>query len=447
MYKKKKISAVLLLGGIGNRFKSDLPKQFHTIEGKPLFLHTLDIFLNLHIFDQIILVCVEEYISYVLSKVEQFAFVTVIPGGKTRQQSSYQGLLACNLDTEIVTIHDAVRPFISTEIILNNLDSAIEFNAVDTCIPSTDTIVITKTLNEISSIPDRKNFFRGQTPQTFSYPLIVEAHKKAIELGLENSTDDCSLVLQQGFPVNIVLGDENNIKITSKLDLFFAEQLLQKQKTMVPVSSGTTNFKGKKFLVVGGSGGIGHQICAQLEKKGALAISLSRSSKIYPVDLKSSKQLEDTFLKIYQDLGPVDGLINSAGLLKIKPLAQLSIEEIEELISINLIGLIHCCKMARIKKGGHIINIASSSYAQGRKNYGIYSSAKAAVVNFTQSLAEEEKDLFINVIIPQRTHTQMRTSQFPNEDPKTLLEPSSVACTVLDVLESSFSGSLIEVRM
>ena len=94
-----------------------------------------------------------------------------------------------------------------------------------------------------------------------------------------------------------------------------------------------------------------------------------------------------------------------------------------------------------------IVNIASSSYVRGRKNYAVYASAKAAVVNFTQGLAEEREDLLINAIVPQRTLTPMRVDNFPDEHPSTLLNPEEVAREIINLLKhNSLTGTLIEIR-
>ena len=143
MYKGKKFSALLLMAGKGNRFESSYPKQFYLLSGKKIYLYTLQAFLNLKIFDEIILVCHKNWIEEVKKDVQGFANVKAIIGGKTRQESAYLGLLSCQ-HKEFVMIHDAVRPFISPEIILKNADQVIEHKAVNTCIPALDTIVMSQ---------------------------------------------------------------------------------------------------------------------------------------------------------------------------------------------------------------------------------------------------------------------------------------------------------------
>ncbi len=199
------------MGGSGDRFGSSLPKQFHRLGARKVYQHPLETFFESGIFEEIILVVHADWVSEVIEDVK------IVKGGATRQESVYKALLVC--DTDYVMIHDGVRPFVSKEILERNREAVLKHRAVDTCIPSADTIVTTDG-NWIHAIPDRRRFWRGQTPQTFHYPLILEAHQKTKQLG---ATDDCQLVLELGHPVAVVLGEERNIKITSESDLDLAE--------------------------------------------------------------------------------------------------------------------------------------------------------------------------------------------------------------------------------
>jgi 2-C-methyl-D-erythritol 4-phosphate cytidylyltransferase len=447
--KKKGIKAILLMGGTGLRFGSEIPKQFHRLGGKKVYLHTLEVFLEANLFEEIVLVCPTAWIGPVKTDLAPYPFskITVIQGGKTRQESSFYGLQACGQETEIVVIHDSVRPFVEGTILKENVAKAIQYKAVDTCIPSADTLVHTIDNQEIHTIPNRSEYLRGQTPQSFDYSLILQAHVKANEEGICNHTDDCSLILKMGHPVHIVMGSQENIKITSELDLLLAEQILRLRHFSSSALTEQQDLSGKRFAITGGTGGIGKAICDLLKEEGAIPISLSRSSPDYAVDLTSYLDARSAFDNIRKEYGPLDGLINSVGLLKTKQFDQLSFKEIDLLIAANLTSVIYSCKCAHLKEGGHIVNIASSSYIRGRKNYAIYSSAKAAVVNFTQGLAEEKRDLFINALVPQRTHTAMRLENFPDDNPSTLLDPKEVAVEILNLLkQKSITGTVIEVK-
>jgi 2-C-methyl-D-erythritol 4-phosphate cytidylyltransferase len=448
-YSSNGIKALILMGGTGERFGSAVPKQFHRLAGKKVYLHTLETFLASSLFEEIILVCPVLWIDQVKEDIRFYsdAPVWVAEGGTTRQESSLKGLLACGRGTRLVVIHDAIRPFVSQKILKENISSALEHQAVDTCIPSADTLVYAPCEKQITAIPSRSEYLRGQTPQSFAYPLILEAHLKAQSTGRGNTSDDCSLVLQAGHPVHVVAGSEENIKITSELDLFLAEQILRLRNICSSSLQQTHSLKDARIAVTGGTGGIGRALCNLLEEEGALPVVISRKAERYPADLTSYDSVRKIFDQILQDYGPIDGLVNSIGLLKNKPLDQLTQEEIDSLIATNLTGVIYSCKCAHLKKGAHIINIASSSYIRGRKNFAIYASAKAAIVNFSQGLAEEREDLLINVLVPQRTHTAMRLGNFLDENPATLLTPEEVAKEILSLLKQRFlTGTTVEVK-
>lgn len=213
------------MGGEGKRLGSALPKQFHTLGTLKVYEHTLATFRESQLFQEIILVCHPEWIDTVREETAHLPNVKVISGGATRQASSWAGLKACDPDCKYVMIHDAVRPFISQEIIRNNAQAVLEHKAIDTVIASADTLIITDDGQTISSIPSRSQFRRGQTPQTFAYPVICEAHAKTART---NASDDCQLVLDLGIPVTLVEGSDENIKITTEHDLAVAECFLSK---------------------------------------------------------------------------------------------------------------------------------------------------------------------------------------------------------------------------
>lgn len=444
-----KFVAILLTGGSGTRFGSSQPKQFHRLGGKTLYLHTLDTFIETDLFTSIILPVPpqwKEEVSKEVSALYPNHSIVVICGGATRQESSYLALQSCPTNTEYVIIHDAVRPFVSSSIIKQNLSAVLVHQAVDTCVPSFDTLVQSKEGGVIDKIPDRQELFRGQTPQSFSFPLITQAHNQAIANGITNCSDDCKLVLDLGHPVHIVQGDELNIKITTDFDLFLAEQILYRPR-LEREHATTNSLQGKIFAVTGASGGIGKSLCQALKQLGATTIEISQSSSPLQADLTNYQETEQVFQAIANTYGEIDGLINSIGTLQVKDFPLLSEEEIQKTIASNLTSTIYCCKHAQIKKGGHIINISSSSYSKGRKECLIYSAAKAAVVNFTQGLAETKPDHFVHVIVPQRTDTPLRRAAFPLEEKNFLLQPEEIAQKISQLLTSSArSGSILEVR-
>lgn len=435
----KKCVAILLMSGNGSRFQARLPKQFCHLSGKPLYQYAFKELRACKALSPIVLVCHPDYLQEVKAFVGDEAIV--IPGGETRQESSYLGLLACQ-GAEYVLIHDAVRPFVSKRIVQDNLEKVQVAGAVDTCIPSHDTLVQTDGHHLLEKIPDRTRLLRGQTPQTFRYSLILDAHQKARALGITNAFDDCSLVLRLGHPVTVVAGSDENIKVTTAMDLDLAELVLRRQK--IVGLDANSQLTGKRYLVVGGNGGIGRMICKKLHDAGAFAYPLSRSTSPYSANISNEGELKDVFSKISQ---PFDGLINSAGYLKAGFVRTADAEEIRRQWEVNFLGVVFACKHVPLVPGGHILNIASSSYVRGRGGCAIYAASKAAVVNFTQALSEEHPEWSVNALVPQRTKTRLRIENFPGEAPDLLLDPEEVAKAVLAILRTEgMTGQVIEVK-
>lgn len=437
------ISGIILMGGSGCRFNDTTPKQFHKLSGKKIYMHTLDKFRSSRLFDELVLVCHPDWIPTVkrdISHIDDLN-IHVVPGGDSRQASALIGIEASR--GNYVVIHDAVRPFVSERILRENVEAAIAHKAVDTCIGSADTIVHTKDGESIANIPDRAQFLRGQTPQSFERELILDAHKKATDGG---GSCECRLARDAGYPVHIVEGEESNLKITTMLDLYIAEQILR-IKHATPQKQVAKKLAGKTFVVAGGTSGIGKALCEKLTLEGATAIPLGRSSEKHPVDLTAEPSLRAAFKQVHAHHGAVDGLINCVGLLKMGQADTFLPNDLAEMIATNFTSTVAACRECVIKPGGHIVNLSSSSYYRGRANYTIYSSMKAAIVNFTQGYADEHPDLRVNVVIPQRTSTPMRWNNFPGEDPSTLLCPYTVAETIINLLKSDdVTGTIFEVK-
>ncbi len=225
---------IILAGGVGSRMgQIEKPKQFIDIYGKPIVIHTIEAFELHEDIDKIAVVCLKERMEelkilvrkYELTKVEW-----IIEGGETRQDSTYNALThledICSKD-DILIIHDAARPLISSRIITDNIVAAAKSGAVDTVIPSSDTIVCSLDGNIITEIPKRKNYFLGQTPQSFKYSLIKSAYNSITEENRKDATDDCKIVQAYGHEISLVIGDKINFKITTSDDLMMLKAMLK----------------------------------------------------------------------------------------------------------------------------------------------------------------------------------------------------------------------------
>ena len=233
--------ALILAAGTGSRMgNADKPKQFLPIYGKPLMIHTIEAFEMHDNIDKIVVVTSEGYDDqvkvwckqYDLSKVKA---VTI--GGDSRQISVYNGLQAIKelgaKEDDVILIHDAARPLISKNIISKNIEACTKYDAVDTVIQASDTIIKSVDGETISDIPVRKELYQGQTPQTFKLGLILQAHENAKAGKIPNVTDDAKLVISMGKAVHLVEGSKQNFKITTFDDLMMLKALLKIGKTEV----------------------------------------------------------------------------------------------------------------------------------------------------------------------------------------------------------------------
>jgi len=438
----KKITAIVLAGGVGARFGADIPKQFVNLNGKPIIAYCLDTFSKHPDISNIIVATHENYMGFVKELCPEAILVN---GGESRQNSSLNALKACSKDTDFVLIHDAVRPFIDFKVI-NRCIKALEEGhiAVDTKISANDTIVQINEENLLTDMPDRRFLFRGQTPQAFQYKAILDAYINPAESKIP-PTDDIRYLFNKGIPCYCVEGSDFNIKVTTISDLYLAERIAQKMYQAVPE---TIELTGKKVLVIGATGGIGKAIAEVLEEKGARVRGVGSGD----FNLLNFNKYEEFFHSIRNDFGFVDILINSAGYLEKRLLIDTNFETIKNIIDINLTAPFELTKVAVrtiLKEGSSIFHIGSSSWSLGRKEYAAYSSAKAGLVNFVQAMAEELLPLgiSINCINPPRTNTKMRQINFPGEDPSTLMDPDTVAREILKYCSSHATGYIIDLKV
>lgn len=230
-YSNQFISVVIAAAGLGKRMKADINKQFLLLDGKPIVAHTIAQFEKNESIDEIIVVVKEDELEYCKSEVvEKYCFKKIealVGGGAERQESVYNGLKSCSGDTDIVLIHDGVRPFITSSEIDNLIEETLAHDACVTGVRVKDTIKIVDARGVITETPDRSTLWAVHTPQSFSYRLILEAHKKAVMQGFQ-ATDDSSLVENLGREVKMIEGSYDNIKITTPEDLFVAENILKR---------------------------------------------------------------------------------------------------------------------------------------------------------------------------------------------------------------------------
>ena len=218
--------AILLLGGNGNRLKSELPKQFIKINEKEVFLYSYEIFLNHSDIDKIILVTLKEFIPFVKEKVNLEKTI-VIEGGLTRQESVFNALKYLKdkiNDSDVIIIHDACRPLITTSIITSSINEIKDNDAVITSMEATNSLAI-KDGDYLSYYIDRSKVVEIQTPQTFRYKDIYEAHLNAY-INKKSYTDDGSILENKFKKVKLIRGNSFNFKITTFEDLILFERII-----------------------------------------------------------------------------------------------------------------------------------------------------------------------------------------------------------------------------
>ncbi len=221
---------IIVAAGSGKRMKSAIAKQYIELKGRTIISYTIETFNNSENIDDIILVTSSDAVDYVKSEiVEKYRFKkvrAVVEGGEERQDSVYNGLKAVESDTDVVLIHDGVRPFVADKYIAQLESVAMEFGGCVLGAPVKDTIKVCDSEGYITDTPKRETLWLAQTPQCFKYDVIMKAYEKAEQEGYRG-TDDSMLAERLGIKIKIVKGDYENIKITTPEDLYIGEVILE----------------------------------------------------------------------------------------------------------------------------------------------------------------------------------------------------------------------------
>ncbi|MYC74528.1 2-C-methyl-D-erythritol 4-phosphate cytidylyltransferase [Candidatus Poribacteria bacterium] len=224
-----KVCVLIPAAGKGSRMAHSVKKPYLKLAQKPILAHTIQRFEQNSAVDAIFVIVDRDDFSECRSAVlRPYPFTKVqelVGGGETRQKSVYNGVRALSADVDFVIVHDAVRPFVTDDIILACLTAADAYGAAVAAVPVKDTIKVVNEDRFIVETPARDQLWAVQTPQVFRKSLLEEAHQAAQAHQL-TATDDASLVEQLGFPVKLVKGSYANLKITTPIDLRVAEVLI-----------------------------------------------------------------------------------------------------------------------------------------------------------------------------------------------------------------------------
>lgn len=224
---------VIFAGGVGRRMNSkDRPKQFLLVHGKPIIVHTIELFEYHKEIDGIIVVCVKDWIPYMEEMKYRYRLdkiASIVPGGETGQMSIYNGLCAAEqiygVEDTIVLIHDGVRPLIDSQTISDNIQSVKKYGSAVTCTLAKETVILVDDQSKVEEVPSREHSRLAKAPQSFWLKDILEIDRKAIADGKTNLIDSCTMMRLYGHELSVVIGPSENIKITTPDDFYIFRAL------------------------------------------------------------------------------------------------------------------------------------------------------------------------------------------------------------------------------
>lgn len=230
-------TAVIFAGGVGTRMRSkDLPKQFLMIHGKPIIVRTVELFQHCDAIDNIVVVCVTDWVDYCKKLMDQFGLTKVkviVSGGETGQDSIGNGLHAAaelsNPEETIALIHDGVRPLLNEKTIVKNIESVKEYGSAITCVKAKETVLLAPN-HELEQIVPREQVLLARAPQSFVLADILAAHDWAKANGRNDYIDSACLMIDFGKKLHLVDGPDENIKITTQEDYYSMRAILDSKE-------------------------------------------------------------------------------------------------------------------------------------------------------------------------------------------------------------------------
>lgn len=230
--------AIIVAGGLGSRVKSiNIPKQYYEIDGMAIIMYSLNKMLSINSFDKIYIAVNRGYFDLMNSLIdknlseENKNLIRLVCGGKERIDSIHNVLEEIQKeeigDDDIVVIHDAVRPFVSSKILLDNISGAREYGAVVTAVETTDTMLVIEN-DEVSSVPNRSTLYREQTPTSANLKKLIEFESKLSDDDREKITGTAEIFTMNNYKIKIVEGSDDNFKITTLEDLERAKQKIKR---------------------------------------------------------------------------------------------------------------------------------------------------------------------------------------------------------------------------
>jgi len=229
--------ALLIAGGVGARMHQNIPKQFLTVNDRPVIVYTLEAFQKHAEIDAIAVVCVSGWETVLWAYANQFNITKlkyVVPGGDCGQASIRNGVFELEKHfspDDIVLIHDAIRPMVSDEIISDCIVKTKQFGCAIATIPCAEAMMQTEDGEVSTGSYPRANLKRTQTPQGFRIGNICDLHRRALEKGITNSVASCTLMVEMGEQVHFSAGSEKNVKLTTVEDIDIFKALLMAKRS------------------------------------------------------------------------------------------------------------------------------------------------------------------------------------------------------------------------
>ncbi len=229
--------ALIIAGGSGQRMQQNIPKQFLTVNERPVIIYTLEAFQSHAAIDAIAVVCIDGWEEMLWAYANQFDITKlryVIPGGENGQASIRNGVfeLEKHFDADdIVLIHDAIRPLVSEEVISDCIAMTQAHGCAIATIPCAEAMLQTEDGQVSTGSYPREHLKRTQTPQGFPLGKICDLHRRAMEAGITNSIASCTLMIEMGEPVYFSTGSEKNIKLTTVEDIDIFKALLAAERS------------------------------------------------------------------------------------------------------------------------------------------------------------------------------------------------------------------------
>lgn len=217
--------ALLTAAGLGSRMHLDVPKQFLYIEGKPVILYTMEAFQRHPQIDAMIVVTLENWEETVRAYARDYGISKlkwIVAGGRSGQESIKNGirkLSECCKEEDVIVVHDGNRPFVSEEMISDSLATFKQYGSAVAAMRCVEAVFRSPDGKSSSDSIPRDQLYRTQTPHTYTLGKLLRAHKKAEELGIENTTATCVLMQMLGENIYFSKGSEKNIKLTTQDDL------------------------------------------------------------------------------------------------------------------------------------------------------------------------------------------------------------------------------------